>query len=374
MNLTMSSIIPRSRMVFKVLVLGRDLPLQTGFLNQVSGDRVTNQLYRTLGVSIGIARIDDQSEVNIKLQLWSLPLDERLSGITKTFTKGYRGVIVIARPEEIESIQALLQEFNVYPSQNLVIAIVGNVHGIEEDIAARIPFDEKFLDIHSAASAEDVTDIMIHQLLTRNNSQEDRISIVFLDETQCPLYEPQEPLGKEPACSDYEVEELRTLLISQGVRVIEDSCLVELTEGTASISLRTGAVRLNPEICAYCRHECKRNTNICIIAVDSGWSTNDIGQRALLIAAKILALANRELPNHVEMQIQRACTCSQFEVSPDQLEELPTNLMEPHPRNVYLRKTLLEVAADRVKEGSLTENAYNILKSRLVSVQKSADL
>jgi hypothetical protein len=374
MNLTMSSLIPRSRMVFKVLVLGRDLPLQTGFLNQVSGERVTNQLYRTLGVSIGIARNDDQSEMSIKLQLWSLPLDERLSGITKTFTKGYRGVIAITRPEEIDSIRTLLQEFNVDPSQNLVIVIVGNVHGIEEDIAARIPFDEKFLDIHSAATAEDVTDIMIHQLLTREKSHEDRISVVFLDESQCPLYEPREPIGKEPACSEYEVEELRSLLISQGIRVIEDSCLVELTEGTASICLRTGAVRLNPEICKYCRHECKRNTNICIIAVDSGWSTNDVGQRALLTAAKILALVNRELPNHVEMQIQRACRCSQFEVNPDQLDQLPTNLTEPHLRNAYLRKTLLEVATDRLKEGRLTKNAYNILKRKLVSVQKSADL
>ena len=374
MNLTMSSSIPKSRMVFKVLVLGRDLPLQTGFLNRVSGERVTNQLYRTLGVSIGIARNDNQSEINIKLQLWSLPLDERLNGITKTFTKGYRGVIAIARPDNIESIQSLLQEFEVNPGPNLVIAIIGNVHEIEDDIAARIPFDERFLDIHSASTAEDVTDTMISRLLSREDSHDDRISVVFLDESQCPLYEPQEPAGKEPPCSDYEVEELRTMLIDQGIRVIEDSCLVELIEGIASISLRTGSITLNPEICSYCRFECKRNTNICIIAVDSGWSTTDLGQRALLIVAKVLALSERKLPNHVEMQIRRAFTCAQFEVNPFFIEELPLELVNPQPKSTYIRKNLLEVAAERVKEGRLSEKAYNMLKRRLDTVQKSSNM
>jgi len=361
-------------MVFKVLILGRDLPLQTGFLNRVSGERVTNQLYQTLGVSLGVARNDDQSDVNIKLQLWSLPLDERLSGITKTFTKGYRGAIVIARTEEIELVPSLLHEFGIYPSPNLLIVIIGDVHGIEADIAKRIPFDEKYLDFHSAATAEDVTNIMISQLRMKEPFQDGRISIVYLDQSQCPLYEPREPLGKEPPCSDYEVEELRTILLDQGIRVIEDSCLVELPEGTASISLRTGSVKLNPEICSYCISQCKRNTNICIIAVDSGWSTNDIGQRALLTIAKAMALSERKLPNHVELQIQRACTCAQFDVNPDLLEKLPAKLTNYQPRSTYIRRTLLEVASERVKEGRLSENAYNMLKRRLATIQESVNM
>jgi len=56
-------------MVFKVLVLGRDLPLQTGFLNRVSGERVTNQLYNTLGVSLGIATNEGHKDVSTVLQL-----------------------------------------------------------------------------------------------------------------------------------------------------------------------------------------------------------------------------------------------------------------------------------------------------------------
>jgi len=359
-------------MVFKVLVLGRDLPLQTGFLNRVSGERVTNQLYRTLGVSLGIARSDDQRDANIKLQLWSLPIDERLSGITKTFTKGYRGVIVITRPEEIEMIPSLLHNFSIDPDSNLVISIVGDIHGIEQEVVKHIPFDERYLDIHSAATAEDITEIMISQLTAKDNQYDSRISIVFLDEAQCPLYEPREPMGKEPPSSDFEIDELRTILISQGIRVIEDSCHIELIEGTASISLRTGSVQLNPAICIYCMSECKRNTNICIIAVDSGWSTSDIGQRALLTVAKALALSERKLPNHVEMQIQRACTCAQFEVNPDLLEEIPIELANHQPRSTFMKKTLLEVAAERLKEGRLSENDFNMLKRKLTSVHKSA--
>jgi hypothetical protein len=133
-------------MVFKVLVLGRDLPLQTGFLNRVSGERVSNQLYRTLGVSLGIARNDDQHDISVVLQLWSLPLDERLNGITQTFTKGHRGVIIIAKPDEIEQIPSLLQSFGINPSPNLTIVIVGDIRGIESELARRIPFNDANLD------------------------------------------------------------------------------------------------------------------------------------------------------------------------------------------------------------------------------------
>ena len=117
----------------------------------------------------------------------------------------------------------------------------------------------------------------------------------------------------------------------------------------------------------------EKKTNICIIAVDSGWSTNDIGQRALLTIAKILALSERKLPNHVEMQILRACKCTQFEINSDMFEELPLELSNPQPRSSYIRKTLLEVAAERVNEGRLSENAYNMLKRRLATIQKAVN-
>ncbi|TFG99250.1 hypothetical protein E4H12_03455, partial [Candidatus Thorarchaeota archaeon] len=281
----MSSSIPRYRLIFKVLVLGRDLPLQTGFVNRVSGERVSNQLYNTLGVSLGVTRKEEHDNASIVLQLWSLPLNERLNGLTKNFTKGHRGVIVLVKPEEIDQLPSLLKSFSINPGPNLLVAVVGDVQGVESELLRRIPFDEDSLDIHSIASADDIITILTNQLLQKDQSNNNRISVVFLDETQCPLFEPRIVTPTEPCCTDDELDEITSILLHQGFRVIDDSCFVELNEGTAWISLRSGSVRLDPAVCNYCRFDCKRQTNICIIAVDSGWSTKDIGQRALLTTA-----------------------------------------------------------------------------------------
>ncbi|TFH08003.1 MAG: hypothetical protein E4H14_07325, partial [Candidatus Thorarchaeota archaeon] len=350
----MSTAIPRSRMIFKVLVIGRDLPLQTGFLNRVSGKRVTNQLYNTLGVSLGIAQNEEHNDVSTVLQLWSLPLDERLNGITKTFIKGHRGAIAIVKPDELENIHSLLRIFYVQPGANLVIVVVGNVQGLEPELLVRIPFNEDSLDVHTTATAEDVISILSRQLRKKNKSNEEKITVIFMDESQCPLFEQVIISHPEPQCSDQEIDEIRSILIHQGIRVADDSCFVELAEGTAWISLRTGTVRLEPIICNYCEHDCKRQTNICIIAVDTGWATQEIGQRALLTTAKILALSDRNLPSHVEMQLQRASSCTRFKLDPDLFdEEIPTEITSPQIRSAFIRKTLLEVASERVKDGRL---------------------
>ncbi|MGY5858375.1 MAG: hypothetical protein RTU63_03325 [Candidatus Thorarchaeota archaeon] len=373
--MSMSTSIPRSRMIFKVLVLGRDLLLQTGFINRVSGERVTNQLYNTLGVSLGIAKNEDHEDVSTVLQLWSLPQDERLNGLTKTFTKGHRGVIAIIKPDEIEHIHSLLNSFSILPGPNLVVVVIGDAIGVEPELLNRIPFNEEILDVHTIATADDVISILSSQLRKKSKSNEGKVTVIFMDESQCPLFEPVITTSRhEPECSDQEVDEIRSILINQGVRVADDSCFVELAEGTAWISLRTGTVRLEPIICNYCERDCKRQTNICIIAVDSGWATQEIGQRALLTTAKVLALSDRKLPSHVEMQLQRASACTRFELDPDLLEEdIPTELIIPQPRSGYIKKTLLEVASERVKEGRLPQTAYNMLKRRLTSLQKSGN-
>lgn len=370
----MSSSIPRYRMIFKVLVLGRNLPLQTGFVNRVSGERVTNQLYNTLGVSLGIAKKEESDNSSVVLQLWSLPLNERLIGLTKNFTKGHRGVIVLVKPDELDQLPSLLKSFSINPESNLLVAVVGDIQGIESELLRKVPFSEESLDIHSISSANDIITILCNQLQKKEYVNNNKISVVFLDENQCPLFEPTAIAPPEPDCTDKELDEIRSILLHQGLRVIADSCFVELNEGTAWISLRSGSVRLDPAICNYCRFDCKRQTNICIIAVDSGWTTQDIGHRALLTTAKILALSDRTLPSHVEMQIQRAGRCTRFELNPDLLEEdLPVELSSLHPQSTYMRKTLLEVASDRVKEGRLPDSAYNMLKRKLASIQKTVN-
>lgn len=351
-------------------MLGRDLTLQTGFINRVSGERVTNQLYNTLGVSLGIAKYEDHEDISTVLQLWSLPQDERLNGLTKTFTKGHRGVIVIVKPDEIDQIHSLLNSFSLQPGPNLVLVVIGDVRGVETELIARIPINKEFLELQTTATAEDVISILSNQLRTKRKLNDGKISVIFMDQSECPLYDPIATIHHEPEISDQEVDEIRGILIAQGIRVADDSCFVDLPEGRAWISLRTGAVRLEPIICNFCENDCKRQTHICIIAVDSGWSTQEIGQRALLTTAKVLALSEGNLPAHVELQIQRAISCTRFELYPESIEDdMPSQLLFTQPRSKHISKTLLEVASERVKEGRLPKAAYNMLKRKLTTLQ-----
>ena len=70
--------IAKGRMIFKVLVVGNDLPLQTGFLSRASGDRVSCQLYSALGLSLGVVSLDYPDNLSVVLQLWSVPFSERM--------------------------------------------------------------------------------------------------------------------------------------------------------------------------------------------------------------------------------------------------------------------------------------------------------
>ncbi|TFG28676.1 hypothetical protein EU527_16995, partial [Candidatus Thorarchaeota archaeon] len=69
----MSVQIVKSRMIFKVLVLGRDIALQTGFLCRASGNNVSTQLFNTLGVSLGVAKNNQRDDISVAIQLWVLP-------------------------------------------------------------------------------------------------------------------------------------------------------------------------------------------------------------------------------------------------------------------------------------------------------------
>ena len=135
--------------------------------------------------------------------------------------------------------------------------------------------------------------------------------------------------------------------------------------------MRTGALRIEPQICRLCTLNCKRKYNLCIVGTDSGWSSEDLQSRALLTIAKIYALASRTLPQHVERQIRGASVCSKFRLNPEiAIEEMPDNLLMGLNRPESSR-SLLEVAKERVKEGRLSEGGYSMLKKKLHNLEAS---
>jgi hypothetical protein len=368
----MSVQISHTRMIFKVLVVGRDLALQTGFLTQVSGRNVSTQLFNTLGVSLGIARYDGKDGFSVALQLWAIPYDERLIGLSQTFSKGYRAVIAITRPDEIQELPDLFRHLSITPDSNIVIGIIGSFDEVLESYRGLPFFFQNDLQLSSATDAFDIINNLAQKLVDNEKATAAFPRFFVLDESMCPIYQHPIQGSSEIKCSDEEIDEIQRILLKQGLRIIGDACIINIKEGIASISLRTGSVRLTPDICNFCIHHCKRDANVCIIAIDSGWSSQGISQKALLIAAKAIAIAERNLPQHVETQIQRISQCDKFILG----SHLAANGYDSNSFAIHLKqapagKSLLEAAEERLKSGRLPRSAFNMLRKRLLTTEKS---
>jgi hypothetical protein len=366
----MSVQISSARMIFKVLVIGRDLALQTGFLTQVSGRNISTQLFNTLGISLGIARYDEEKEYSVALQLWAIPENERLAGLSKTFSKGYKAVIVIVRPDEVHEIPNLFNELSLDFDSDVMITIVGSYSKAAQACQDLSIFTNKNLEPFQVSNSSDIIKLLSQKLMDKDR-QITNPTVLVLDESMCSRYEHPIQRNVETECTDEEMDSIRNILLDQGLRIRGDTCVINIKEGEARVSLRTGSVRLAPEICNFCVHHCKRDANVCIIAVDSGWSSQGIGQKALLIAAKIIALSERNLPRHVESQIQHVSQCTKYEINPERINNgFHVDFKASYPIIPKNKKSLLEEAEERVKNGKLPRSAYNMLKRRLLSVDR----
>ena len=363
--------IAKGRMIFKVLVVGNDLPLQTGFLSRASGDRVSCQLYNTIGLSIGVVKIDYPDNLSVSLQLWSIPFSERMEGLSRNFTKGHRAIILILRPHEIENIPDMFNRLSLNPETPIMVVVVGSVREAEAGSYQLDAFFGSQLPVQAIQSIDDVMGFVADGLLSSNPIKNPLPMIVALDEEVCPLYEPTFPETSTPPNSIEEINEISSIAIDLGLRVVSDSCAVELDEGVAWVCMKTGAIRMEPGVCRYCSHSCRKQSNICIVGTDTGWASINLGSRALLTIAKIYALTARMLPIHVKKQIERTTVCTRFDLNPAiPIEDIPDMILVGF-KETDSGKTLLDAAEKRVKEGRLSKDIYRMLKKKLHNLESS---
>jgi hypothetical protein len=372
--LRMSTQIPKTRLIFKVLIVGRDIGLQTGFLARVSGNSISTHLFNTLGVSLGIARCEEDDEFTIALQLWAIPTDERVAGISKNFTKGHRAVIVVLRPHELSGLHEILNALSLEINSRTIVVVVGNYDEAKEAYLASGCLPNEGFDLIPIDEVSEVITHLSQKLANENQIFEPLQSFFVVDQMHCPVFEPSIQRAQEIECTSDEITNIKEILLDYGMRVDGDVCFVKMHEGVVSVSLGTGSVRLKPDICNFCGRNCKRNANICIISIDSGWSSHGISQKVLLITAKVVALAERCIPSHIEAQLERASICSKFELNTEiDEDEVPIEIFSPHHQQLSRGKSLLEVAEDRMNHGKLPRRAYNILKRRLLALKQPSD-
>ncbi len=363
--------ITRGRMIFKVLVVGNDLPLQTGFLSGASRERISCQLYNSVGLSLGVVKIDYTDNVSVALQLWSIPTADRMEGLSRNFTKGHRSIIFVLRPTEIEQIPEIFNRLSLNPEIPIFVVVVGSVRQAEAESYQLDTFFGKQLPVQAVQNIDEIMGLVAQTLISRNSGESINPIIVVLDEPACPLYEPAPPATLTPPNSIDEINEISAIARDLGLRIVGDNCAVELEEGVAWVCMKTGSIRMEPEICRYCSQSCRKQANICIVGTDIGWSSINLRSRALLTVAKIYSLTARMLPMHVKKQIERSTICKRFELNPViPIEEIPDRMLHGF-RDMESGMSLLEVAKERMKEGRLSKDGYSILKKKLDKLESS---
>jgi hypothetical protein len=314
-------------------------------------------------------KFDYPDSLSVALQLWSIPQSERMEGLSRNFIKGHRAIILILRPHEIENIPDMFNRLSLSPETPVMVVVVGAVRETEAASYQLDVFFRSQLQVHAVQSIDDIMGFVAEGLVSRDSKRSPLPMIVSIDEEVCPIYEPTYPESSTPPNSPEEINEISTIAAELGLRVVGDSCAVELDEGVAWVCMKTGAIRMEPGTCRFCSHSCKRQSNICIVGTDTGWSSINLGSRALLTIAKIYALTASMLPIHVKKQIGRTTVCKRFDPNPAiPIEDIPDKILIGF-KDTASGKTLLEAAQQRVKEGRLSKDIYSMLKKKIHNLE-----
>lgn len=357
----------RGSIIQKVLVLGNNPARMSGFVNIISGDNMAYHLYSSLGVGIGVARTHTKSLNEIVMQLWLIPPEEKVNGLNRSFMKGSSGAIIVIEGGHIEQLDRLLRMVNTDASPSVIVIVVGNER---QSLKALKAVNEAFgvslsespeVDAHTAFT--EFGELLAQRYHLGKNDP------IVLSVSDVPEYHPIQGGRKIPECTQEEIEYMRTVIRKIGASSTESTATLIQPEGAFTIDLRNGTVNLQPITCQFCFNKCSRETGICIIELKSGWSSEGLGERALLILAKIWGIHSGELPDHVRKQIRLAIQCRQFTPS----DQIDIQLIQDTLNALgYIRtpkkRTLLEEAGHRVMEQRMPESAYNILKSKLQKV------
>lgn len=343
----------RTRLIYKVLVLGCSPTLQAGYLNRASGTSLAYQLYMVLGIGIGVSRIASDSG-DIALQLWLIPETERYPGMAKGLMRGSRSSVIVLRESEFDGLPRFLQRLSPEYYDSLMMVLVGSSMTTEDAASTMRSVLGVTPETHRADSVLQSLEMLAGMLAKQQEAGSHPPLLVLLDDIACPEFATLPEQHVLALNNDEEIAEIRQLGFSLGIKATQSECIIAFRDGVARLDLRTGSVFFDSFVCEHCMRECKRASQICIVGLDKGWSSDRIGSRALLTMAKLNALVRRDLPSDVEAQISRASRCSN-----SRPQDASCRF------NAWERRTLLEEAGARVRDGRLPVSAYNMLKSKL---------
>ncbi|TFG11142.1 hypothetical protein EU537_13200 [Candidatus Thorarchaeota archaeon] len=348
------------KLIAKVLIVGDDPALLAGFLRQVSGRELSYQLYSSMGIGLGVARRRIQETTEVVMQLWSLPVGERILGINASMSRGTRGIIVFVDNLNSPTIESILSWFDHTRLHSFHVVVLGPRFPEIGDLMETIgKWNLSMGEVREVQGIHSIMDEIAEDLISDQPGL-GKIRFSVLDESAVIPYEPQPRVGSIPLCNGEELALLSKYARDNGFGLNGRNAVINLEEGRIRINLVSGEVSLKPNICSGCNRDCKRESRICVVGIDEGWSSQELGKRALLVMSKLHAFSLRKLPLDVQNQITYASSCASFH------HKKGTASNSFMPADDSARKNekpdLLDVAKKRVEERKLSTNAYSILR------------
>ncbi|MCF2137660.1 MAG: hypothetical protein K9W43_10565 [Candidatus Thorarchaeota archaeon] len=357
------------RILLKTVVLGFDPALQAGYLNMAAGSNLSHQLFNAVGVCIGVVNVQQEHE-RVAIQMWSLPLEERLQGLTQSFMRGRHVVIIVLRPEEVKEVQRILNASGITDHERIMYVIIGDEPEASEAITRLQSTLDRSVNIGVNNSVIDTVLNMIKHF-SFFSEKPDSPLIVKLSPEICRPFVATMGTEKFPANTPEEVEAIIHLARGYKLEISDDETEVifALPLGKVKLNIVTGSVIFYPTACELCKNTCKRKIRLCIVTADSGWTNTPFSPGALFTIAKLYAFATQDLPQDVESQMLRAVQCSKFNPIDSFDNEMKRAIMPPqgHP---HLQESLMQIALRRLRSGKLNRETFEMLKKRLKSARQ----
>lgn len=361
---------PRQTLIQKVLVLGDNPARMAGFVNRASGSNIAYHLYASLGVGIGVARTVTKDDTEIIMQLWLIPQDEKVPGINRNFRRGSSGSVIVLHGDQIPTLRRHLMTIPQECFCSTVVLVIGSDHdarnaasAIENEFGIQVDY------IPQAPVSRTVSRLGQSLLNKYRGTEMPRVCVARVDDSDCPEYTHISGQSHMPECTQDDIDMIMSIAYRTGARVSDKSATIALDEGEFKVTLKDGAVSFTPTLCGLCKRDCPRSTNICIVGIDRGWSSDEIGERALLIISKIWAISSRQLPLQVQKQIRFASQCRHFASRDDDDLQVIDTLTALGYRSRHKKKPLLQEAQERFDHRMMSSSALEILRSKLNAIR-----
>ncbi len=309
-------------------LLGPEESFKSTFRNQISSglaDHNKDVIGVTIGgVKIETTKISPHCSTNVYISLWDLDCSNRFAMFRTQYYRGSESILVLLDENTADQAALYCNEI-LQHNPSISIGLIILYEGENSDEIAQELKDPAFAQFErkDIQQPRDVINWVLEKFYHKinENIRQDYFGMLFLPKATLLGLNPPNPRYREYTCPIEKFDEinphvrlnlagLERLIAKMGFPVNGASTVVTNGFGAFTVSLREGTIRYTPKRCLRCKQRCQQSEFICIIASSKGFSSNpEITQAELLVVAKILSLADGDLPDHVLKQITRIDKC-----------------------------------------------------------------